>query len=180
MVADRGYVSWLTCSKMWWSNSCSPPQRNRVKGLTSTYIIQPWQSWLPLLGLLIHSCLQEFICSCPKWRTVKIDVELWHIMYYLKRAESQNYLYQNGSRVQSRSKMANSQNRFIINNLVNNLSLTCSNNVIGLMFWRVVRSSSVLGRVYIFPSLHPFGTSPSLQNFQSIQGHYCRQMCWIL
>ena len=102
MVADRGYVSWLTCSKMWWSNSCSPPQRNRVKGLTSTYIIQPWQSWLPLLGLLIHSCLQEFICSCPKWRTVKIDVELWHIMYYLKRAESQNYLYQNGSRVQSR------------------------------------------------------------------------------
>ena len=102
MVADRGYVSWLTCSKMWWSNSCSPPQRNRVKGLTSTYIIQPWQSWLPLLGLLIHSCLQEFICSCPKWRTVKIDVELWHIMYYLKRAESQNYLYQNESRDQSR------------------------------------------------------------------------------
>ena len=63
-----------------------------VKGFTSTYITQLWQSWLPLsVSLYILHVLS-------KWKILylvlvhvesrRIDVELWDIIYYLVRRRS--------------------------------------------------------------------------------------------
>ena len=103
MVADRGYVSWLTCSKMWWSNSCSPPQRNRGQGTYKyihhpalTKLVTPTRSTYTFLSSRVYMSLSRMANSQNRCGIMA------HNVLSKKGGEPENYLYQNGLRVQSR------------------------------------------------------------------------------
>ena len=64
-----------------------PPWGSRdLQVHTSSSLDKAGYPYSVYLYILVFKSLYVLV---TEWRTVKIDVELWHIMYYLKRAESQ-------------------------------------------------------------------------------------------